>query len=53
MVLAVADRHRALLNDDIVRSHVEDHADLSPFLREEEFWENQNNGLNISEFLAW
>lgn len=32
MVFAVAHRHRAFLDDDVVRSHVEDHADLSPFL---------------------
>lgn len=35
VVLAVAHRHRALLDDDVVRSHVEDHADLSPFLQQQ------------------
>lgn len=35
MVFAVAHHHRALLNGDVVCSHVEDHADLSPFLQTE------------------
>lgn len=49
MVLAIAHQHRALLDDYVVCSHVEDYTDLSPFLQNKikSFEENTYNKPKI------